>query len=81
MRESNVPFACKIFQLATSGVVPTLFRTAFVNTGSQNPRAADSATAISDAFIACLLGQTSRWPGDRGAMSRNATTMGVERTG
>jgi len=55
-----IPFACKIFQLAASGVVPTLFNTAFVSTGNQNPSAADSTTVISEDFAACLLGQTRR---------------------
>ena len=70
-----------MFQLASSVVAPSTCKTALVRIGSQTPNAADSATLISVAFSQCRLGQRRICPRDKGAMSRNATTVGVERTG
>ncbi len=49
--------------------------------GSQTPIAADSATVISVAFSQCRLGHSRICPGVTGAISRNAITNGVDRTG
>ena len=49
--------------------------------GSQAPKAADSATVKSVAFSQCRLGQSRICPGVTGAMSRKATTIGVDKTG
>jgi hypothetical protein len=48
--------------------------------GNQAPRAADSATVVSVAFIQWRFGHRRICPGVTGALSRNAITVGVERT-
>ena len=70
-----------MFQHACSALVPSTLRRAPVRIGSQTPRAADSATVISVAFTQWRLGQRRICPGVTGAMSRNARTVGVDRTG
>ena len=70
-----------MFQHACSALVPSTLRRAPVRIGSQTPRAADSATVISVAFTQWRLGQRRICPGVTGAMSRNAITVGVDRTG
>ncbi len=70
-----------MFQHASSAVVPSTLSRARVRTGNQAPRAADSAMVISVAFSQWRLGQRRICPGVTGAMSRNAITVGVDRTG
>lgn len=71
------------FQLAVSNDPSgaTTLRIALVKIGSQTPKAADSATVISVLFSQCRRGHRRTWPLDNGAISRNATTIEVERTG
>jgi hypothetical protein len=52
-----------------------------VRIGSQTPRAAASAALASVAFVQCRLGQRRICPCVTGAMSRNAITVGVDKTG
>jgi hypothetical protein len=52
-----------------------------VRIGSQTPKAAATATVISVAFTQCLRGQRRICPGVTGAISRNAMTIAVDRTG
>jgi hypothetical protein len=70
-----------IFQLASSVVDPRTLSTARLRTGSQTPKAADSATFMSAAFTQWRRGQRRTCPRVTGAISRNAITVGVERTG
>jgi hypothetical protein len=70
-----------IFQPASSVVVPSTLSKARVRIGSQTPKAAASATVISVAFTQCLRGQRRICPGVTGAISRNAMTVAVDRTG
>jgi hypothetical protein len=70
-----------MFQHSSSAVVPSTLRRARVRMGNQAPRAADSATVISVASTQWRLGQRRICPGVTGAMSRNAITSGVDRTG
>lgn len=43
------------------------------------PSSAASSEKTSVSLAACRRGQSNKWPGERGMMSRKATSKGVER--